>query len=500
MSDTENTSHHLPPNIDPFLGPRVVVITKSETGFGFNVRGQVGEGGQLRSINGELYGPMQQISAVLDGGAAQKSGIRKGDKILEVNGINVEGATHKQVVDLIRSGGDTLVLTVISTSHHTFLEDSDASEDTSSSANDYSEIKSLPISILDYHLQEKAKEKFIVYNIYLAGRHLCSKRYREFAALHNQLKQHFQDFNFPKFPSKWPFQLSDQQLDTRRRGLEQYLEKVCSVKVIGESDVMQEFLTLSSTHGEDDVSMKILMPDNSLLTLMIQKNSNTEEVYKMMTKKLSWTSEVAKCFALFEIEENYFYRKLHALELPHSMYIHNYNTYVSTCICLRKFLFSPLLELSFITNPTILSLVYHQALKDLNDGLIQLNKEELQELKRVQELDKKEELIKQLQQRIGYGEVVFPHCACDSRKGGHVIAIVSHECFKLQACSYEGLPESQVIEFSWRDIKNYSTDEEGISFSFEHQKEGKKPRMIRICTSFFAYMKDCFDQIYKERE
>ena len=27
------------------------------------------------------------------------------------NGINVEGATHKQVVDLIKSGGDKLVLT-----------------------------------------------------------------------------------------------------------------------------------------------------------------------------------------------------------------------------------------------------------------------------------------------------------------------------------------------------------------------------------------------------
>jgi len=29
------------------------------------------------------------------------------------NGVTVEGATHKQVVDLIRSGGDTLVLTGI---------------------------------------------------------------------------------------------------------------------------------------------------------------------------------------------------------------------------------------------------------------------------------------------------------------------------------------------------------------------------------------------------
>jgi hypothetical protein len=39
------------------------------------------------------------------------------------------------------------------------------------------------------------------------------------------------------------FRLSEQQLDARRRGLEQYLEKVCEVRVIDESDVMQEFLT-----------------------------------------------------------------------------------------------------------------------------------------------------------------------------------------------------------------------------------------------------------------
>lgn len=37
--------------------------------------------------------------------------------------------------------------------------------------------------------------------------------------------------------------LSEQQLDARRRGLEQYLEKVCAVRVIAESDTMQEFLT-----------------------------------------------------------------------------------------------------------------------------------------------------------------------------------------------------------------------------------------------------------------
>lgn len=123
-----------------------------------------------------------------------------------------------------------------------------------------------------------------VYNVYMAGRQLCSKRYREFAILHQNLKREFANFAFPKLPGKWPFSLSEQQLDARRRGLEEYLEKgkggrqegdenlennclqmfptfsvyfffffccslfispVCSVRVIGESDIMQEFLSES---------------------------------------------------------------------------------------------------------------------------------------------------------------------------------------------------------------------------------------------------------------
>lgn len=64
-----------------------------------------------------------------------------------------------------------------------------------------------------------------VYNVYMAGRQLCSKRYREFVILHQNLKREYANFTFPKLPGKWPFSLSEQQLDARRRGLEEYLEK-----------------------------------------------------------------------------------------------------------------------------------------------------------------------------------------------------------------------------------------------------------------------------------
>lgn len=84
-SDEEGSTPSTPERMmSDHSGPRVVTITKTETGFGFNVRGQVSEGGVLKSINGVLYAPLQHVSAVLEGGAAHRAGIRKGDRILEV--------------------------------------------------------------------------------------------------------------------------------------------------------------------------------------------------------------------------------------------------------------------------------------------------------------------------------------------------------------------------------------------------------------------------------
>ena len=77
-----------------------------------------------------------------------------------------------------------------------------------------------------------------------------------------QLKRQFSDFLFPRLPGKWPFALSDTQVDSRRRGLEDYMEKgsnldimyassvcfahaVCGIKVIFESDLIQDFLCVS---------------------------------------------------------------------------------------------------------------------------------------------------------------------------------------------------------------------------------------------------------------
>ena len=48
--------------------------------------------------------------------------------------------------------------------------------------------------------------------------------------------------------------LTDQQLDARRRKLEQYLERVCAVRVIAESELVRDFLTES----EDEIVSSLI--------------------------------------------------------------------------------------------------------------------------------------------------------------------------------------------------------------------------------------------------
>ena len=80
--------------------PRIVKMGKGEKGYGFNLHGERGVVGQY-------------ISAVDNGGPAQKAGLCVGDRVIEVNGINVEAATHSQVVAKIKEGADETVLLVV---------------------------------------------------------------------------------------------------------------------------------------------------------------------------------------------------------------------------------------------------------------------------------------------------------------------------------------------------------------------------------------------------
>lgn len=75
----------------------------------------------------------------------------------------MEGATHKFVVDLIKEGGDSLTLTVISVPNYRDQDRTENSEDSSGYSNyDYSDRKPLPITVPDYQSVSGGADKFVV--------------------------------------------------------------------------------------------------------------------------------------------------------------------------------------------------------------------------------------------------------------------------------------------------------------------------------------------------
>ncbi|XP_075895609.1 Na(+)/H(+) exchange regulatory cofactor NHE-RF2 [Nelusetta ayraudi] len=71
------------------LRPRLCFLTKGDRGYGFHLHGERNKGGQF-------------IRKVEPGSPADHGGLRPGDRVVEVNGENVEDESHHQVVDLIR--------------------------------------------------------------------------------------------------------------------------------------------------------------------------------------------------------------------------------------------------------------------------------------------------------------------------------------------------------------------------------------------------------------
>ncbi|CAH8872415.1 unnamed protein product [Trichobilharzia szidati] len=91
--------------------PRMIALQRGSNGFGFVVRGKRGTSGNFVPT---LECPASQyLEKIEPHSAASRAGLKAGDFILEVNGINVTTMSHEAVVALIRGSSDILGLKVI---------------------------------------------------------------------------------------------------------------------------------------------------------------------------------------------------------------------------------------------------------------------------------------------------------------------------------------------------------------------------------------------------
>jgi len=81
--------------------PRVVELPKTDEGLGFNVMGG-------REQNSPIY-----ISRIIPGGVADRhGGLKRGDQLLSVNGVSVDGENHEKAVELLKAAMGSVKLVV----------------------------------------------------------------------------------------------------------------------------------------------------------------------------------------------------------------------------------------------------------------------------------------------------------------------------------------------------------------------------------------------------
>ena len=201
--------------------------------------------------------------------------------------------------------------------------------------------------------------------------------------------------------------------------------------MIAESEIIQDYLTES----EEDIStsptvdLKVLVMKEQVVGIKTRRNATTTDVFRQVAQKIGLLPENWEFFALFEIVEHNFERKIQATEFPHSLYIANYSTAAATCLTLRKWLFHPRVEAELYSDQVALSILFHQAVEEVNRGSI-ITKDRLHQLKSLQDSSRMPDYLNSVREMSGYGGVMFPHCSSDARKEGHVVPIISFDAFR----------------------------------------------------------------------
>ncbi|XP_069835956.1 SH3 and multiple ankyrin repeat domains protein 3 isoform X1 [Dendropsophus ebraccatus] len=102
---------------DYVIQEKVARLQKRELeGFGFVLRGAKAETPIEEFTPTPAFPALQYLESVDVDGVAWRAGLRTGDFLIEVNGVNVVKVGHKQVVSLIRQGGAHLTMKVVSVS------------------------------------------------------------------------------------------------------------------------------------------------------------------------------------------------------------------------------------------------------------------------------------------------------------------------------------------------------------------------------------------------
>uniref|UniRef100_A0A8C5PF10 Sorting nexin-17 n=1 Tax=Leptobrachium leishanense TaxID=445787 RepID=A0A8C5PF10_9ANUR len=337
---------------------------------------------------------------------------------------------------------------------------------------------------------------YVAYNIHVNGVLHCRVRYSQLLGLHEQLRKEFGNNVAPLFPPKKLFTLTPAEVEQRREQLEKYMQTVRQDPVLGASETFNSFLRraqqtavskilrlcpcrspalppspaskrlvllLESPHyllpalaketqqiPTEDVQLEVFLSNGQKIKVNIQTSDQTEDVLEAVTSKLDLPEDLTGYFNLYLVKDGSdgafsFVRKLQDFELPYvsltSLRSREYK------IILRKSYWDSSYDEDVMESSIGLSLLYEQTVCDIERGWLQVNKEQLRQLKSLQEKVSQKEFIQLAQTLKYYGYLKFEPCVTDfPEKGCQVIVGAGNNELNFQV----KLPNEQIKEGSFK--------------------------------------------------
>ncbi|CAJ0967406.1 unnamed protein product [Ranitomeya imitator] len=232
------------------------------------------------------------------------------------------------------------------------------------------------------------------------------------------------------------------------------MQSVRQDPVLGASEIFNSFLRRSQQETQqiptEEVQLEVFLSNGQKAKVSILTSDQTEDVLEAVAAKLDLSEELLGYFSLYLIKDGEdgsfsFVRKLQEFELP----------YVSVTslrsrdhkIILRKSYWDSSYDDDVMEKRVGLNLLYAQAVSDIDRGWVQVNKEQLRQLKSLQEKVSKKEFIQLAQTLKYYGHLKFEPCITDfPEKGCQVIVSAGNNELNFQV----KLPNEHIKEGSFK--------------------------------------------------
>uniref|UniRef100_A0A0L8I288 PX domain-containing protein n=1 Tax=Octopus bimaculoides TaxID=37653 RepID=A0A0L8I288_OCTBM len=331
---------------------------------------------------------------------------------------------------------------------------------------------------------------YTAFNIHINGAFHCTVRYRQLHHLHEQLKKQFGASTLPPFPPKRLLSLSQAQLDERRISLERYIQMVSQVPEIASCSIFNSFLLNAQQESmqqiEESVNLEVYLMNDHKLTVNITSTDQTEDVLEVVIRKLQ------------DFESPYISLKALNKDGPH-------------CIVLRKSYWDMQYDNDLLNNRVTLSLLYTQAVNDIEQQWIIATKDQFLQLSALQQKGSKKDYLQFVRTLKYYGYMHFRPCITDypEKKTNVLIAVGNEELnFRIQTGKDQYKEGSFKITRMrcWRITTIYADRDNcskkdmkpQLEISFEYQLSRDKLQWINIKSDQAILISMCLEGMVDE--